>query len=665
MKYKQHWVSILIIVLVITLCILRCLFPERPDHYTGPRAIFDAVFSLALLTIILLLAYSLGTKVQLWLGRNSDFVTSEHYILRVTIGLGLIAYGILILGLLGILSSWSILLWLILAAFWSWREWSQLQINLKEKLTRLCATWNLLEFGPKALVLIGLGILILSILQALTPPWDYDGLMYHLQAPKLFLNAGKLLLLPDIWQANGPLTTEMLYMLGLAFGSTTFAKLLHLTYAVMLVISTYSLTSRLINRTAGWIAAAILIGIPIFPIWGTLAIADMAWALYELLSLYAVIIWMERKQPRWLVLAGLMMGLGIGSKYLSLGMFGVLVIWILWESRHSRYGQMLQNVLIFVMTTLIIGSPWYVKNMLWSGNPVYPFFFGGKEWPSERITLLMEYLRGFGVGHTLRDYILIPWNLYTQHEKFGTFMQSIEFPSFLFPLALLFPLTRKRSRLGAVTVITGARFILWAIGSQQIRFLLPLFPALSLLSSAVMLRIGSALNRPTRIRTIYHGIIGGMVVTTLIYQVIFLNSTSPIAVITGFESKDTFLRRAVYDYSSLQFAQYELPSNARIMLLWDGQGYYCDSRCWPDAEQSRWTSMVQQEQDVIAIANRINSFGVTHILLDLVGMNFFLNHDPHGKHTIAAEFYLHQFRQACTKEIYRDEYTILDEITCY
>lgn len=665
MKFKRHWTSILIIGFVITLWILRCIFPERPDHYTGLRAIFDAFFSFALLTIILLLAYSLGTKIQQWLVRNSDFVTSERNIFRVVIGLGVIAYGILLMGLLGVLSSLSILLWLILAAFWSWREWTQLPINLKAKLRRLRAAWNQLEFGPKALVIITLGIFILSLLQAMTPPWDYDGLMYHLQAPKLFLNAGKLLLLPDIWQANGPLTTEMLYMIGLVFGSTTFAKLLHLTYAVMLVIGTFSLTSRLINRTAGWLAVAILIGIPIFPIWGTLAIADMAWALHELLSLYAIIIWMERKQSRWLVLAGLMMGLGIGSKYLGLGMFGVLVIWILWESRHSRYRQMLQNVLIFIMTALIIGSLWYVKNLIWSGNPVYPFFFGGREWPSERISLLMEYLRSFGVGHTLQDYILIPWNLYTQHDKFGTFMQSIEFPSFLFPLALIFPFIRKKGRLGAVTLITGARFILWAIGSQQTRFLLPLFPALSLLSSAVMLRIGSALNRPLMTRTIYHGILGGMVVTTLIYQVIFLNSTSPIAVITGFESKDAFLRRAVYDYPSVQFAQRELPSYAHIMMLWDGQGYYCDSRCWPDAEQSRWTGLVQQEQDVMVIANQINLYGVTHILLDLVGMNFFLNQDPYGKHTIAAEFYLNQFRQACTEELYRDEYMILDEITCH
>jgi hypothetical protein len=654
-----------VIGLAITLfIILRCLFPERPDDYIGPCAIFDAVFSLALLTFILLLAYSLGAKIQCWLGGNSDLVHSERLFFRLAIGLGVIAYGILLMGLLGVLSVQSILLWLVLAAFWSWRGWTQLQINFKEKLTQLHAAWNQIEFGPRVLVIFALSIFFLSLSQAMTPPWDCDGLMYHLQAPKLFLKAGKLLLLPDIWQANGPLTTEMLYMLGLAFGSATFAKLLHLTYAAMLVIATYSLANRLINRTAGWLSAAILIGIPIFPIWGTLAIADMAWALHEFLSLYAVILWMERKQSRWLILAGLMMGLGIGSKYLALGMFGILAIWILWESRHSAFDQTLQNVFIFVMTTSVVGSPWYMKNLIWSGNPVYPFFFGGREWSSERISLLMEYLRGFGVGHTLRDYILLPWNLYTQHEKFGTFMQSIEFPSFLFPLALLFPLTRKKGRLGAVFAITGARFICWAIGSQQTRFLLPLFPALSLLSSAVMLKIGSALNRPLRARTICQGILGGMVVTTLIYQVIFLVNKSPLGVITGFESKDMFLQRAVYNYSSLQFAQRELPSSARIMMLWSGQGYYCDSRCWPDAEQSRWTGLIQQEQDVMAIANRINSYGVTHILLDLEGMNFSLNHDPHGKHAIAAEFYFNQFRQTCAKEIYRDQYMILDEITC-
>jgi len=51
----------------------------------------------------------------------------------------------------------------------------------------------------------------------------------------------------------------MLFTLGLAFGSDTFAKLMHLTYAVLMVLSTLALGERCLGPARGWIAAAILL----------------------------------------------------------------------------------------------------------------------------------------------------------------------------------------------------------------------------------------------------------------------------------------------------------------------------------------------------------------------------------------------------------------------
>ncbi|MCX8026057.1 MAG: hypothetical protein N3A60_12725, partial [Thermanaerothrix sp.] len=51
--------------------------------------------------------------------------------------------------------------------------------------------------------------------------------MYHLEGPRQFLAAGRLILLPEIWQANGPSNGEMLFLIGLSLGSDLFPKLLH------------------------------------------------------------------------------------------------------------------------------------------------------------------------------------------------------------------------------------------------------------------------------------------------------------------------------------------------------------------------------------------------------------------------------------------------------
>ena len=60
--------------------------------------------------------------------------------------------------------------------------------------------------------------------------------MYHLQGPRLFLEAGRILPLPNTWGANNPFTLELLFMFGLRFGSDNFAKLLHLSFALLLVM---------------------------------------------------------------------------------------------------------------------------------------------------------------------------------------------------------------------------------------------------------------------------------------------------------------------------------------------------------------------------------------------------------------------------------------------
>jgi len=324
----------------------------------------------------------------------------------------------------------------------------------------------------------------------------------------------------------------------------------------------------------------------------------------------------------------------------------------------------MQSVISFGLTACLLGLPWYLKNGILSGNPFYPFLLGGPAWNTDRLAMLMRFLFSFGTGKIFVDYLLLPIRLYTHHSLFGTYMTRIEFPNLLFPIVLLYPLLRRDRVWAALSAFTGLRFIFWALGSQQTRFLLPLFPSLSLLTAFVLLRLGELISTPVVRRILGIGLLGGLVVTSLVYQVILFGSISPLAVILGIESKHTFLQRTVYDYPALKYAQDQLPTEARIMMMWDGQGYYCDQRCLPDAEQAQWTLMANTIYEPLSLASALKERGVTHMLLSMEGLNFFLQHDPMGQHLAAAELYLHQFRQACTKEIYRDQYMILDEITC-
>ena len=651
-------------VLVMLLGGTRWLFPERSMTYTGPRAILDAAFALGLLGLVLLLAGGLGWKVLRRLGLR-ELTALERAVFALPLGLGILAYGVLALGLLGLLDSRALLFWLLAVGIMSWSEWSELVARLPGWMSCQLRGFRGLRWGEKAILLVGGLVLGLSLLHALTPPWDYDGLMYHLLAPRLFLQAGQILPLPDTWQANGPFTIEMLYTLGLAWESDTFAKLLHYVFAICLVLATFGFAQRHQGRTEAWIAVALLLGIPILPNWAPTASADMAWALYEFLALYALMLWRARQENHLLLMSAWMMGFALGCKYLALGGLGTLGVWILWQGRGTGWGKAIRYGLAFGGLAMLVALPWYAKNWLLTGNPLYPFVFGGLDWDAERLGYLMAYLQSFGVGRRFVDYLLLPWNLYAQNTQFGTLGIMLEIPGLLLPAAILYPSGRRRRVLNAVACITGMHFMAWAVGSQQTRFLLPIFPALALLGASGLLSLVRRLQVRWKWAVASTYILVGVALSaTLLLQVVMFGVVQPTDVILGRQSKSEFLKQRLVDFTALQFVQNNLSLEERALMMWDGMGYYCDARCLPDADQSNWTRLIDATSTPIETAARLQAKGVTHLLFNRREAEFLLHHDPTGHHEQALGFFQVEFLPACAEVIYHDEKTLVAKVSC-
>lgn len=643
---------------------VRLILGERPVNDTGPRAWLDAVFALSLLFLALLIAAGWGYLILRGI-KLSGLTPLEVATFSIVIGLGVIAYGVLALGLIGWLTAPAISLWLILSAAVTWRERQWVLGAMPTWSRRAKSAGKALKIWQRLGLLAALCIGMLTLLQALTPPWDYDGLMYHLQGPRLFLQAGRIIVLPDNWQANGPFTIEMLFTVGLALGSATFAKLAHFVFGVLLVLATFNAGQRWLKPNGGWCAAGILIGIPILPIWASRAYADLAWAAYSFLALYAMLVWRDQKRGGLLIAAGLCAGFALGSKYLALGSMGALGLWLVFLSRSDGGRAIVRQTAAFGVTAVLIGMPWYLKNWLLTGNPVYPTYWGGLDWPSARVAALMSYLQSFGAGRQWFDYLLSPINIYAQYWRFVTFQGSIEIPSILFPLALLYPLGRRSPALNILASITLLHYGVWLLGSWQIRFLLPLFPSLSVLAACVILGLVSRAKRLPRGQILAAGLVAGLIVATLVYQLIYFVQTKPLGVTIGTESKAAFLRRNLHDYEALNFIQTKLPAGARVLFLWDSQGYYCEASCWPDTEPSRWTEIFQSTRTVRGMAARLKSLGVTHLMLSNEGGAFSSAHDPTGQTQRAVDFFLRDFQPACAQELYRDQWAAVYELICH
>ncbi|MGD8815378.1 MAG: glycosyltransferase family 39 protein, partial [Anaerolineales bacterium] len=436
--------------------VLRIVFPERSLDQTGLRALLDSFFALCLLAGVLLLAAGVGARA-LRLLRISSLSNSEQILFSTSLGLGILAYLILALALIGLLNPWLIFLIFVLLGIWLKRDLVQSLLRVREMLGEL---WRTVRAGPIYLttfIVLGGLVALLSLFQALTPPTGVDGLIYHLPVPQLYLNAGRMIPTPDFTPAAFPSAIEMLFAIGQAFGSDVFSQLIHLTYLGFFVGGTILAGRRFLGESGGWLAAAILLGMPVLPIWGVLPYIDIAWALYEFLAIYFLLIWVKKANASAYVLSGILCGLAVGSKYLALGGFASAVLVILLNVRRDGLFSTARNVLVFSLTAILVASPWYLRNWLWYGNPFYPFYqglFGGSLDP-------MSGLSSHQLNYGIIDYLLIPLRLIVDRKQFVGVYGSIEFLSPFFLLFLVYPFMRRKNSLDRLAVFALIRYVGW------------------------------------------------------------------------------------------------------------------------------------------------------------------------------------------------------------
>ncbi len=651
------------VLLTITLALARVFLPERSMDTLGPAALLDAASILSLLILFLSIAAGLGIE---FLRRFPfpDLGLLDQFVFGLPIGLGLFSLTFFALGAIGLLQPAAIAATILLFGLLSAHSWWRLWVDGLLAIRKYLAGWRKSSLYLRIGALMSLALLALTILHALTPPWSYDALMYHLEAPRLFLEADRLLFLPEIWQANGPLLTEMLFLPGLAFGSDSFARLIHATFGLLLSLAVYAFALRFTSQRTARLSFWILIGVPGLPIVAGFAYVDLAWALYTFLAVYALARWNQNTDIRgWLTLAGVLIGFAMSTKYLALGGFAALTCWILMNGWRQNQRRTLAYAASFILTASLIASPWYFKNLYLTGNPVFPFGIGGPGWPPERLDLILAHLRSIGRPGNMLEYLLLPWNLYVHPQAYRTL--GGEGLSLFFPLALFYFRRRKSTALDLLAFTTALLGFFWLVTSVQIRFLLPIFPSLSILAAIVLDDLIEGAQARTRVAATLEALpLLPMLVSLFTVLGILLTVKAP-AVLFGQETRRNLLTRTVFDFRAHEYILEKLPEEARALMLWDGQTYYCESRCIPDADQARWPLLVSGNPDPEQVAERLQAQGATHLLVSPGDAAHLIESDPSGRHESSFAYLIETFVPACTREVYSDEHMLLLELTCH
>lgn len=642
---------------------LRLLIPPRGMDEKGLIAILDSSISIFFWLFMMSLVAGFGMLI-LRIFSLPDLTLSERLVIGFALGIGLLSYTLLAAGLLQVLTRTTILLLILVSSFVvgpSSLESCRIARREASKAFKWLLNSSLLHVIFLILVLL---IAILVFIHTLSPPWDYDGLMYHLPGPRLYLENSAVV--PDIdnWHANDPFTWEMVSTVGLVFGDDVFAKLLHYSAGWLYVLAAVLFAKRWLSSDDAVLSAGVLLTIPTIPMWAAFAYIDLGWAAFEFLALFVAMIGWSTKQRRYYVVAGLFSGLAIGSKYLGLIGFAVLGVFIALAHIRKGWKTFLRDILAFGLPAVMVASPWFLKNWIWLGNPVYPLYFGGPGWDATRLSNYMGYLRSFGAGRSLLDYILIPWNIYVKHAQFGTVMNELDIPSVLFPLLIFYPFLKKKRIISISLMLAGIQFLLWTIGSQQTRFLLPIYPTLAVGTAFVANRILTHVKGRIPWKTYFPSLTIGLMGLTLFYQVVAVHGMAPQLPSLGIESRAEFLSRIVRDFPATYYINNNLPPTSRTLFIGNGRAYYCPELCVPDPDHFRWAREITDAVENHGLASWFSEQGFTHILYNIEDLDFLLQHDQQDVTRRAILALKDWTSEGCLDPIYEDEWATVLEVRC-
>jgi hypothetical protein len=370
-------------------------------------------------------------------------------------------------------------------------------------------------------------------------------------------------------------------------------------------------------------------------------------------SILAFVRWHDGnyKDTKWLALSAVCMGLAAGSKYNAMIAWLFLnLMLIFYYSRDTENGlPALKSGAVFFAIALLIVSPWYIKNYILTGNPIYPLFdqvfrflhhagenSAGIAGTAEgRWASNIFQRRNIMFGEGFWETLLIPIRIFFQGKD-----DSVQyFDGSLNPiLIIMLPFAfinrdLNRDKVFFLLFSVFFFFIAYFLTVIRIRYILPAIPLLTILSVVGIKNIVEWTGKKSsQVRRA--GLIGIFAVTIIsiafnfLYLKNYFNEIRPVEYIFKQETKDEFLSRHVGSYPAIQYINKNLPDDVRVFLMFLGRrGYYLDRPYYHERSFGINTinNMVKASADKQHFQTYLQSMNCTHILMRTELVNKYLH----------------------------------------
>jgi hypothetical protein len=310
-----------------------------------------------------------------------------------------------------------------------------------------------------------------------------DAVAYHYLGPKVWLREGVIRPVLDECLTSFPATVEVQFAALTVVGGQS-APELFAVIPLVLILLLAAVTARRIglDPACAWWAAALISAMPTVyrGLYG--GMIDVIYAAFVIL---AARIALDSELPRDYVLVGLFCGFAMGTKYTGLIAVALLVV-CLFVFASNSFGRLswrnCRHLAIVCLVAALFSSPWYIRNWLVLGSPIYPptpllaGIFHVNYFPPEAVQKVKNAVlrEGFGMGKDLLSLLLLPFRITFHPANFENGAGGIG----LVPLAFVpfcFPALRWERFSKALVVFAILTTVAWFYTEQESRFLIHIY----------------------------------------------------------------------------------------------------------------------------------------------------------------------------------------------
>ena len=327
---------------------------------------------------------------------------------------------------------------------------------------------------------------------------------------------------------------------------------------------------------------------------------------------------------RWALLAGLLAGLFMGSKYLGLFFVAAVGLAVLPQRRWFAAGAACG------LAAMAVGAPWYVWNFVHTGDPVFPMLFhslglpDGPYWNAAHDAVFRANFSGDELAVPSSPWWALAYPFVATFDPYPVFEGGRTGLGPWAAMALGPALVGiwaargriRRSPLAIVVLVAALFYLLWFLipSSQRIRHILPIWPIAALALTVAARRGADAIaRRGGRPLALALAAVAGFQIA-----VMGLFGAQFVRYLVGGETRESYLIRTVDRYPLVPYLETLLGPGDKVAMPYRQLQFYMDFPHLhiPPYLQTRVEMLAGPPLTGAAWAERFARLGVTHVVVD-------------------------------------------------